>query len=103
MQQTCFTIHTNSPIAPSIFRMDLTGDTSAITRPGQFINIALDGFYLRRPISVCRWTADRLTIYTDNLEVYAETVDISAATSVLMREDGSVLLLGGGKGWLYLP
>ena len=48
-------------------------------------------------------TADRLTIYTDNLEVYAETVDISAATSVLMREDGSVLLLGGGKGWLYLP
>ena len=62
MQQTCFTIHTNSPIAPSIFRMDLTGDTSAITRPGQFINIALDGFYLRRPISVCDYGPESLTI-----------------------------------------
>lgn len=48
-------------------------------------------------------TPDQLTIYTKSLEVYAETSDISAATGVLMREDGSALLLGGGSGWLYLP
>lgn len=48
-------------------------------------------------------TSDQLTIYTSSLELYAETVEIGAATSVLMREDGSALLLGAGTGWLFLP
>ena len=42
--------------------MRLMGDSSAITRPGQFVNIALDSFYLRRPISVCDWDEDGFTI-----------------------------------------
>ena len=42
--------------------MRLGGDCSAITRPGQFVNIALDGLYLRRPISVCDCRGDELTI-----------------------------------------
>ena len=42
--------------------MVLRGDTSAITAPGQFVNIQLDGLYLRRPISVCDVQGDLLTI-----------------------------------------
>ncbi|MCI8440147.1 MAG: dihydroorotate dehydrogenase electron transfer subunit [Oscillospiraceae bacterium] len=42
--------------------MSLAGDTSPITTPGQFINIKLDGFFLRRPISVCDWDSRGLTI-----------------------------------------
>ncbi len=48
-----FTITENKSIAPSVFKMTLEGDVSAVTAPGQFVNIALDGKYLRRPISIC--------------------------------------------------
>lgn len=48
-------------------------------------------------------TPQGLTIYTQSLEIYYETVETGSATSVVMREDGSVLLLGGGRGWLYIP
>lgn len=50
-----FTIQSNDCIAPLVYRMRLTGDTRNIQRPGQFVQIALPGFYLRRPISVCEW------------------------------------------------
>ena len=45
----------NALLAPDVYEMTLVGDASAITVPGQFINIRLDGLYLRRPISVCDW------------------------------------------------
>ena len=48
-------------------------------------------------------TPEALTIYTENLSVYHETVETGNATAVLMREDGSVLLLGNGQGRLYIP
>ena len=53
MKQGIFRITSNEKIARGIFKMTLSGDTSAITAPGQFVNIKLDGFFLRRPISVC--------------------------------------------------
>ncbi len=62
MNHVAFNITSNTPIAPSVYRMLLSGDTSAITRPGQFVNIALDGLFLRRPISVCDWDAEDLTL-----------------------------------------
>lgn len=52
MKQGIFTITENTQLTPTTWRMRLTGDTSAITAPGQFINIKLDGHFLRRPISV---------------------------------------------------
>ena len=52
MQQGLFTIQQNIPLTATVYKMVLAGDTSAITAPGQFINIKLDGLYLRRPISV---------------------------------------------------
>ena len=53
MKQSFFEIVENVALTDNVMKMVLAGDTSDITRPGQFINIKLDGLYLRRPISVC--------------------------------------------------
>ena len=62
MKQVLYTIQSNRPLTADVWEMALTGDTSAITAPGQFINIKLEGLYLRRPISVCNWDETGLTI-----------------------------------------
>ena len=62
MKQSIFEIVSNKALTASVYRMELRGDTSAITAPGQFVNIQLDGMYLRRPISVCDVQGDILTI-----------------------------------------
>ena len=62
MKQSLFDIIENRPLTESVYRMTLSGDVSAITAPGQFVNILLDGLYLRRPISVCDVTDGTLTI-----------------------------------------
>ena len=61
-ETTLFTILSNLPLTSSVYRMELTGDTAGITAPGQFVNIALTGKFLRRPISVCDWAPGRLTL-----------------------------------------
>ncbi len=62
MKQGLFEIVENTALTETVFRMRLRGDTSAITAPGQFVNIRLDGLFLRRPISVCDVRGDILTI-----------------------------------------
>ena len=62
MKQSIFTILSNTALTDSVFQMVLSGDTSAITAPGQFVNIQLDGLFLRRPISVCDYDGETLTI-----------------------------------------
>ena len=62
MKQGFFTVTANERIAKNTFKMTLSGDTSAITRAGGFVNIKLDGLYLRRPISVCDVQGDTLTL-----------------------------------------
>lgn len=62
MKQGFFEIKENIALTDSVYKMTLQGDTSAITAPGQFVNIRLDGLYLRRPISVCNVEGDLLTI-----------------------------------------
>ena len=62
MKESVFTITENAPLTESVFRLRLAGDTSAVTAPGQFVNVLLDGFYLRRPFSVCDWDDGALTI-----------------------------------------
>lgn len=61
-KQSLFTLESNRKIAADVYEMVLNGDTSAITAPGQFVNIALDGHFLRRPISVCDSEDGRLTL-----------------------------------------
>ena len=62
MKDTVFKVVKNSRVAKNTYEMILSGDTSDITASGQFVNIKLDGFYLRRPISVCDISDDKLTI-----------------------------------------
>ena len=62
MKQSIFKILTNEALTSSVYRMTLEGDTSAITAPGQFVNIRLEGKFLRRPISVCDWEDGKLTL-----------------------------------------
>ena len=62
MKQGLFEIIENIPLTENVFKMVLRGDVSAITAPGQFVNIKLEGLYLRRPISVCDVGDDTLTI-----------------------------------------
>lgn len=62
MKQTLFTIESSRALARDIVELRLHGDTSAITAPGQFVNIRLTGKFLRRPISVCNVEGDGLTL-----------------------------------------
>ena len=62
MKQSIFTIVSNTALTDSVYKMVLSGDTSAITAAGQFVNIQLDGMFLRRPISVCDYDESTLTI-----------------------------------------
>ncbi len=62
MKQGWFEIVDNVPLTDTVWKMRLRGDTSAITAPGQFVNVRLDGLYLRRPISVCDCEDGSLTL-----------------------------------------
>lgn len=62
MYQGFYKIKSNIKLTDSIFEMVLIGDTSSISAPGQFINIKLDGFYLRRPISICDYDNETIKI-----------------------------------------
>lgn len=61
-KKNLYQIRENKRIAAEIYRMVLEGDTQYLTAPGQFVNLKLDGFYLRRPISVCDWDANSITL-----------------------------------------
>ena len=92
MKQGFFEITENVPLTENVYKMVLRGDVSAITAPGQFINIQLDGLYLRRPISVCDVSGDCLTI------IYKVVGKGTAKLSQMQR--GSLdLLTGLGNGY----
>ena len=62
LNQGLYEITKNQKIAKTGYKMTLHGDTSHLTAPGQFVNIKLDGFYLRRPISICDYDDKEITI-----------------------------------------
>lgn len=62
MKQVVFEIVSNRPLTQSVYEMTLKGDTSAITRPGQFVELSLEGLFLRRPISVCNYDEGLMTL-----------------------------------------
>lgn len=109
MKQGIFEIVHNTPLTNNVYKMTLRGDTSAITAPGQFVNIKLDGLYLRRPISVCDLQADLLTIIykvvgkgTQQLsEMKAGTLHLLTGLGNgydLTKSGEAPVLLGGGVG-----
>ena len=109
MKQSFFEIIENTPLTDSVMRMRLRGDTSEITRPGTFVNIKLDGLYLRRPISVCDVEGDVLTIIykvvghgTEQMREMTEgKLDVLTGLGNGYDTEKSgekVMLLGGGVG-----
>lgn len=62
MKRVILEVASNRPLTPLVYEMQLAGDTSAVTRPGGFVEISLDGLFLRRPISVCDFDEGRLTL-----------------------------------------
>ena len=62
MKQGLFLIDRNIRIAENTYLIELSGDASALHKPGQFVNIKLDGFFLRRPISVCDYDKEHITL-----------------------------------------
>ncbi len=93
MKQGIFRITSNKKIARDIFKMTLAGDTSAITAPGQFVNIKLDGFFLRRPISVCDCVGENLTL------IYKTVGNGTEQMSRMKNGDELDLLTGLGNGY----
>lgn len=57
-----YKIRSNEPLTESVWRMVLVGDTQYLTAPGQFVNLAIEGCYLRRPISVCDYDSESITL-----------------------------------------
>ena len=110
MKQGLYTIAENAPVCANVFRMRLEGDVSAITRPGQFVNIRLEGRFLRRPISVYDWDDSSFTIIykilgggTEQMSSLApgKELDILTGLGNGFSADGAgeaPLLLGGGVG-----
>lgn len=62
MKQVFLTVKENIALTDSVYKMVLTGDTSGVTNCGQFVNLKLDGLFLRRPISVCDCENGELTL-----------------------------------------
>ena len=92
MKQGLFEIVENTPLTDCVYKMVLKGDTSAVTAPGQFVNILLDGLYLRRPISVCDVSGDLLTI------IY-KVVGKGTAKMAAMKTGVLDILTGLGNGY----
>lgn len=103
-------IMSNDLVAENVYKMVLCGDLSNVTKPGQFVNIKIDGLYLRRPISVCDKEGDFLTIIykvvgkgTEEMSRMGKGKKLDVLTGLgngySVQESGNApLLLGGGVG-----
>ncbi len=88
-----YEIKANEPLTADVHRMILEGDTQWIDRPGQFVNIELDGFYLHRPISICDYDDRTITL------IYKV---VGSGTEVMSRMTAGAkldLLTGLGNGF----
>ncbi len=110
MKQSVFTIEENLSLTATVFKMVLKGDTSDITASGQFVNIKLDGLYLRRPISVCDSVDGTLTLIykvvgkgTEQMSKMQAGEELDILTGLgngynTTLSGDSPVLLGGGVG-----
>ncbi len=92
-KKAIYTLRSNERLTPAVWRMTLEGDTQWITAPGQFVNVELDGCYLRRPISVCDWDERTITLI---YKVVGEGTALMAGLRPGARLD---LLTGLGNGF----
>ena len=93
MKQVIFEIQSNEALTRDVYKMALSGDTSGITNPGQFVELALPGKFLRRPISVNDWAEDSLTII---YKIVGQGTEQMASLPIGTRLD---VLTGLGNGY----
>jgi dihydroorotate dehydrogenase electron transfer subunit len=93
MTQGLFAILDNRQLTGNVYRMILAGDTGAITKPGQFVNVKIEGQYLRRPISVCDWEIGILTL------IYKVVGEGTAKMATMEAGETLDLLVGLGNGF----
>ncbi len=93
MNKGLFTMESNKKLTKDVYKMLLCGDTSAITAPGQFVNIELEGLYLRRPISVCDLEGERLTL------IYKVVGKGTEQMTAMKKGESLDLLTGLGNGY----
>ena len=93
MKQSIFEILSNTALTDSVYKMVLRGDTGSITAAGQFVNIRLDGMFLRRPISVCDYDEQTLTI------IYKVVGKGTEAMSAMEPGEMLDILTGLGNGY----
>ena len=110
MKEVTLQIVSQARIARDVYRMTLAGDTTSVAAAGQFVNIRLDGLYLRRPISVCDREPEKLTIIykvvgkgTAQMAALPAGTELSVLTGLgngydLGKSGGRPLLIGGGVG-----
>ena len=110
MKQCIYHIESNEPLTGTVYKMRLSGDTSAFSKPGQFLNIALDGLFLRRPISVCDYDERGVTILykvvgkgTAQMAAMLPGQSLDVLTGLgngydIEKCGSGALLLGGGVG-----
>lgn len=110
MKQGVFTVKSNRFLTENVLEMILEGDTSDIKRPGQFVNIKLDGLYLRRPISVCDCKENELKIIyktvgkgTEMMAEMSEGQRLDVLTGLgngfnIEKSGENPVLIGGGVG-----
>lgn len=109
-KEVIFEVESNEKIAADVFDLRLLGDTGAITAAGQFVEIALDGFFLRRPISVCDFSEGALRLIykvvgkgTDFMSSLKKGAKLKALTGFgngfsLEKCEKTALIAGGGVG-----
>jgi len=97
MKQSVFEIISNTALTDSVYKMILAGDTSDITNCGQFVNIQIEGMFLRRPISVCDYDEKTLTL------VYKVVGKGTEAMSKMEKGTKLDILTGLGNGYDLSP
>ncbi len=110
MKQGIYQIIENREIAKDTMKMVLQGDTAALTASGQFVNLKLDGFFLRRPISVCHYIENQITLIykvvgsgtrTMSAMVAGQNLDVLTGLGNgydISKAGTAPLLIGGGAG-----
>ena len=93
MTQGLYRVEYNRQLILGVWELCLSGDTAAVTAPGQFCNIRLEGFFLRRPLSICDWDAQSLTL------IYKVVGRGTAALSAVEPGQDLDLLCGLGNGF----
>lgn len=93
MKNVIYEIESNEYLTSNVLKMKLLGDTTAITAPGQFINIKIDSLFLRRPISIYDWDENSVTII---YKVVGKGTELMAK---MKKGDSLDCLVGLGNGF----